>query len=144
AEISEIPARQLDSASLERAFLKNFMRTCKEIMKHSPKSISFLLSTILMKFEANNVKAVLRAKKAELGVDEALRYVIPVGRLDEARCRKILESSKSVTDMGESLSDLEYGPVLKGVLVEYEETGVFPLLEVALDKYVYGRIWRAT
>lgn len=142
AEISEIPAKQLSSVSLENAFLKNFVRTCKEIMEHSPKDIGFLLSTILMKFEANNVKAILRAKGAELSVDDAMGYIVPVGRLDEARCRKIL-GSKSVIDVVESLLDLEYGSVLKEALGEYEETGVFPLLEAALDEYVYGEIWRA-
>jgi V/A-type H+-transporting ATPase subunit C len=43
----------------------------------------------------------------------------------------------------ESLSDLEYGPALEEALREYEKTGVFLLLEAALDKYVYGMIWRA-
>jgi len=143
AEISEITVKQLNSISLENAFLKNFVRTCKEMMEHSPKSISFLLSKILMKFEADSVKAVLRAKRAGLSVDEAMKHIMPVGRLDEARCRKALEISKNVIDVVESLRDLEYGLVLKEALVMYQETGVFFLLEVVLDKYVYGEIWRA-
>jgi len=143
AEISEITVKQLNSVSLENAFLKNFVRTCKEIMEHSPKSISFLLSKILMKFEADSVKAILRAKQAELGVDEAMKHIMPIGRLDEARCRKALEISKNVIDVVESLLDLEYGSVLKEAWAAYEETRVFFLLEVALDRYVYGEIWRA-
>ncbi len=143
AEISEIPTGQLDSISLENAFLENFVRTCKEIMEHSPKNTGFLLSTILMKFEASNVKAILRAKEAELGIDEAMTYIIPAGRLDEARCRKILESARSVSDVIELLSDLEYGPVLREALRGHEETRLLLPLAVALDKYVYGEIWRA-
>ena len=34
AEVSEISAKQLSSISLESALLKNFMRTCEEIMEH--------------------------------------------------------------------------------------------------------------
>jgi V/A-type H+-transporting ATPase subunit C len=96
-----------------------------------------------MKFEANNVKAILRAKEAELSVDEAMKYIVPVGRLDEARCRKILENSKSVSDVVELLSELEYGPVLKEALRGHKETRLLLPLAVALDKYVYGKIWRA-
>lgn len=141
-EISEIPPRQLSSFSLEKAFLRNYVRTCKEIVDHSPRDTHFLLSSILMKFEADSVKATLRAKEAGISVDEAMRYIIPVGRLDKVRCQKILESAKSVGDVVELLSDLEYGSVLKEALRGREETRVLIPLAVALDKYVYGNIWR--
>lgn len=143
-EISEIPAKQLSSVSLEKAFLRNYVRTCKGIMDHSPRDIHSLLSSILMKFEADNVKAILRAKEAGISVDEAMRYITPVGRLDEVRCQKILESAKSVGDVIELLSELEYGSVLKVALEGREETRVLLPLAVAVDKYVYGKIWEAT
>ena len=142
-EISEIPVEQRNSVSLEKAFLKNLTKGYREIMKGSPKDIAFLLSAILMKFEANNVKAILRANSAELGVGETMRYITPVGRLDEVRCQRILHDSGSVREVVESLLDLEYRPALEEALIEYENTGVFLLLEIALDKYVYGMIWRA-
>jgi len=143
-EISEIPPNQLNSFSLEKAFLKNYVRTCKEIGDHSPRDTNFLLSSILTKFEADSVKAILRAKEAGISVDEAMRYIIPVGRLDEVRCRKILESAKSVGDIVGLLSDLEYGSVLKETLRSREETRVLLPLAVALDKYVYSNIWKTT
>ena len=62
----------------------------------SPKDVRLLLSAFLMKFEVNCVKAMLRAKQAELDVDEAMNYIMPVGRLDEARCRKTLENSENI------------------------------------------------
>lgn len=143
AEVSAIPAEQLSSISLENAFLENFIKIYGEIIAYSPKDIRLLLSTVLMKFEADNIKAVLRAKEAEISVDEAMRYIISVGRLDEVRCRKILENSRSIKEAVELLSDLEYGFVLKRALREYKKTGLFLPLEVALDKYVYGKIWEA-
>ena len=48
-EISDIPAKQLNTVSLEKALQKNFLRTCEGILKHSPKDIRLLLSAILMK-----------------------------------------------------------------------------------------------
>ena len=143
AEISEVNAKGLSSISLEDALLQNFIKTCEEIMELSPKGIRVLLSTFLMKFEANCVKAILRAKQAELDVDEAMKYIIPVGRMDEARCRKTLESSENIADVAESLSDMEYGSVLEKAFAVYEEEKIFYLLAVALDRYVYSKIWRA-
>ena len=143
AEISEVNAKGLSSISLEAALLQNFIKTCEEIMELSPKGIRLLLSTFLMKFEANCVKAILRTKQAELDVDEAMKYIMPVGRLDEARCRKTLEISENIADVVESLSDMEYGSVLEKAFAVYEEEKIFYLLEVALDRYVYSKIWRA-
>ena len=144
AEISRIRGKGLSSSLLEDALLQNFVKTCERLLKFSPKGIRLLLSTFLMKFEANCVKGLLRAKKAELDVEEAMKYIMPVGRLDEARCRKTLEISEDTADVVESLSDLEYGSVLERAFAFYEEEKIFYLLEVALDRHVYSKIWRAT
>ena len=142
-EISEIGTKELSSNSMEDALLQNFIKTCEELMELSPKCIRLLLSTFLMKFEANCVKAILRAKEAELSVEEAMKYIMPVGRLDEARCRKTLENSENIADVVDSLSDMEYGSVLEKAFAVYVEKKMFYLLEVALDIHVYSKIWMA-
>ena len=144
AEISRIRGNGLSSNSLEDALLQNFVKTCERLLKFSPKGIRLLLSTFLMKFEVDCVKGLLRAKQAELDVEEAMKYIMPVGRLDEARCKKTLEISENIADVVESLSDLEYGSVLERAFAVYEEEKIFYLLEVALDRHVYSMIWRAT
>lgn len=142
-QISEVRSKELTSISLEGALLKNFIKTYEEIMELSPKDVRLLLSALLMKFEVNCVKAMLRAKKAELSVEEAMKYIIPAGRLDEASCRKTLENSESIADVIDLLSDLEYGSVLEKAFEVYLEQKIFYLLEVALDRHVYYKIWKA-
>jgi len=142
-ELTAIPAEKINSLSLETAFLKNFIGTCTKIIEWSPKGIRFLLSVVLKKLEVDNIKTLLRAKVADISVDEAIEYITPVGRMDEAMCRKILGKSSNVNDVVELLLNLEYGLVLMDVLREYEKTGVLFLLEFALDRYVYGELWRA-
>ena len=144
AEISDVRTKEFTSISLEGALLKNFIKTCEEFRDLSPKDVRLLLSALLMKFEVNCVKAMLRAKEAELSVEEAMKYIIPAGRLDEVTCRKTLEVSENTADIVESFSDLEYGSVLKEAFAVYEAEKIFFLLEVALDRYVYSKIWRAT
>ena len=133
----------LDSLSLEHALISNFMRTYDEIADYSQREIRSLLLALMMKFEANIVKSMLRAKEANMSVDEALAYIIPVGRLSKADCRKKLEKSRSVKDMAEAFSDMEYGYVLKKALGENLEIRPLRRLESALDKYVYDGIWKA-
>ena len=143
SEISETRAQELSSISLEDALLQNYINTCEGFMKFSPKRIRLFLSTYLMKFEADCIKTILRAKQANLGVDQSMKMIMPVGRLDAARCRKILEISENLSDIVEALTDMKYGPILEKALVVYEETKIFYYLEIALDRYVYSKIWRA-
>jgi V/A-type H+-transporting ATPase subunit C len=142
-EISEVDSKGLSSISMEDALLQNFIKTCEELVEISPKDISLLLSTFLMKFEVNCIKAILRAKQAELEVDEAMKCITPVGRLNEARCRKTLEISENIADVIESLSDIEYGAVLEKAFTVYEKDKIFYLLEFSLDRYVYSKVWWA-
>ena len=141
--ISEIPSDQLSSLSLERAFLRSFMRTCRQIMDHSPKDISFLLSTIIMKFEIGTVKTILRVIEANVKIEEMWNLVVPAGNLNEVECRRILENSQDINEAVEALSDSEYGPALLESIKEYEKTGIFLFLETTLDRFVYERLWRS-
>lgn len=143
AEISEVKAKGLSSISFEDILLKNFIKTYEELIEISPKDIRLLLTAMLMKFEANCVKTLLRAKEADLSAEEAMKYIVPVGRLSEDRCISILETSENITDVIDSISDMEYEVVLEKAFANYLKEKTFYLLEVALDRHVYHKIWNA-
>jgi V/A-type H+-transporting ATPase subunit C len=142
-ELQDIHDKLLDSASIENVLLKNYIKTCEVIKNYSPKTIQFLLSAILKKFEINNIKAILRAKWAGISVSEAMRFITPVGKMDEIRCKNIFETAESVIDIIEHLSDLEYGPVLKEALRDNKETEGLQYIEAFLDNYVYKEMYKA-
>lgn len=141
-EIAAVPIEGLTSVNLEKAFMKNFLRTFNEILEHSSEDIKSLLDYILRKFEVENVKAILRAKMAELGVDEALLFIIPIRHYDETVCRRLLEKTKTVEDIVKMMAGTEYGQVLQGALNTYKETGLLIPLESALDDYVTMELWK--
>lgn len=140
-EIVEASTKELTSISLEAALQKNFIKTCENLMALSPKGIRSLISGLLLKFEVNCVKTLLRAKEAKLSTEEAMNYVVPVGNLDELTCRKILENSENIEDVIDFLSEFEYGLLLEKEFEVYLKTELFYVLEVALDRYVYCNLW---
>src|SRR3989304_1729690 len=139
-DILTAPTDKIDSIALEEALLKNYVKTCQNLIKFSVGDIRSLLLAVLKKFEVSNVKAMLRAVKAKIDADEAMTHIIPVGTLDKNRCRAILAGSKSIEDVINSLCDLEYGLIMKGVLNERQRIDDLLPLEVALDKAVYQGI----
>lgn len=138
--VSALSLDEINSISLEAVLLENYAETYNKLVKFSSGSIRNLLLAVLKKFEVSNVKTILRAVKAKIDVEEAMRHIVPLGVLDRNRCRAILTKSKNIDDVVNSLADLEYGLVMKGVLTEHERTEDLMQLEVVLDKAVYREI----
>jgi len=141
-EIAVVPIEMVTSLDLEKAFTKNFLKTFGEIWEHSSEDLKIILDDILRKFEVENVKAILHAKMAELDVDEALRFIIPIRHYDEIACKNLLEKTRTVEDVVKLMAETEYGQVLQGALKTYKETGLLMPLESALDDYVVRKLWQ--
>ena len=142
-EISTISTDKLRALSFEKALLQNYVKTVKVLIKFSSGEIRDLLLAVLRKAEVSNVKAMLRAVKARMDVDEAMKHIIPVGPLDEDRCRAILAGSKGIREIINSLHFLEYGAIMKKVAGESMVNADLLPLEVALDKALFQGISEA-
>ena len=142
-EVSSLSKDKIDSLSFEKALLGNYVKTIESLIEVSVGDIRSLLEAVLKKFEVSNVKTMLRAVKAKMDVDEAMNHIVPVGALNEKRCRAILAGSKSIEDLVDSLSNLEYGLALKNVLIESKEVSDLLPLEISLDRVAYGGILKS-
>jgi len=139
-QISAVPPDILDYGFLEAALLQNYAETIRKLVKFSSGNIKKLLLALSKKLEVSNIKTMLRAVKAQIDVDEALKNIVPVDTLDVNRYRAILEAAKSIEDIIAALSDFEYGKVLKHAVEEPSGITDLTRLEVALDKAVYRGI----
>src|SRR4030066_1228258 len=92
-ELLTISKEKIDSDVLEEVLLQNYVEICKKLVKFSLGDIRKLLLAVLKKFEVSNIKTMLRAIKAQMNVDEALKNIIPLGKLNKERCRAILTDS---------------------------------------------------
>jgi V/A-type H+-transporting ATPase subunit C len=142
-EVLTISKDKIDSISLEEALLENYVKTIKNLIKFSSGNIRRLLLAVLKKFEVSNIKAMLRAVKVNMPVDEAVKHIVPVGTLDRNGCRAILVEAETIDDVINSLLDLEYGLIMKSVLTEGKTIEDLLPLEVALDKAVYQGILKS-
>jgi V/A-type H+-transporting ATPase subunit C len=70
-------------------------------------------------------------------------HISPAGRFDRELCISLYERSSSVEEMIELVQRTEYGRALKDAFPDFEARGSTIPLEVALDRYVYSRIWEA-
>jgi vacuolar-type H+-ATPase subunit C/Vma6 len=139
-QVSAVSQETVDYSFLEAALMQNYAETIRKLVKFSSGNIKKLLLAFSKKLEVSNVKIMLRALKAQIDVDEALKNIVPVGTLDVNRCRAILEAAENVEDVIAALTDFEYGKILKHAVEERGDIEDLTLLEVALDKAVYREI----
>jgi vacuolar-type H+-ATPase subunit C/Vma6 len=142
-DISRIPKEEADSISMEEALLENYSKTLRNLVKFSVGDVKNVLSAVVGKLETSNVKTLLRATKARMNVNEAVKHIVPVGKLSKDRCKDILSTSSTVEDVIGALSDSEYGAIMGEVLVENKETDDLFALELALDMASYTKIFEA-
>lgn len=140
----KISPNEADSISMEEALLENYAQTLNNLTRYSTGNIKNVLLAIVRKFETLNVKTLLRAAKAEMDIDETIKHIIPVGSLTEDQYRDKLSSSPTVESVIETVASSEFDPIIKEVMVNSKVIdGNILLLELALDKAVYGNIFES-
>ena len=140
-EIEEILVNKLNALVLEHALIKNFLRTMDIIIEESPKHVRDIIIEFIRKLDINNLKVILRAKEYGLSPLEIAKYLLPLKEFNEDICEHLLKHSKNIEDIVKMLKGTIYYEVLSLSLTEYRMLGSLLPIEVALDKFVYERLW---
>jgi V/A-type H+-transporting ATPase subunit C len=125
---------------LEKALYQNYAKTFNNLLRSSSKYIKDLLMSFLHKFDALNLKTMLRMVHAGVNIEEILQHIIPLGVYDTKKCQAILSDAISIDDLVNSLSDQDFGFILKETMKNQRIMGDLSPLEAILDKEVYKGI----
>ena len=132
----------LTSRKLERAFHENLISTYVKIIKNSPKNASKYLRLYLLRFEVENIKALIKATNAKLSLEQKLgRIYLPAE--DYLKNRSVIEETAKAPDIKQivkALKKTDYAPALNMGLQSYEEDGSTTCLDVLLDKTFYEKL----
>jgi vacuolar-type H+-ATPase subunit C/Vma6 len=77
---------------------------------------------------------------AGVNIEEILQHIIPLGVYDTKKCQAILSDAISIDDLVNSLSDQDFGFILKETMKNQRIMGDLSPLEAILDKEVYKGI----
>ena len=124
---------------LEEALFQNYAKTFKKLMKNSSKYIKKFFGSLLLKFDALNLKTIFRMVQAGVSAEDILPHIIPLGTYDKEKCQAILSEANSITDIIEVLRDQNFANILKEALKKIKRDDLSPL-EAALDKKAFKEI----
>jgi len=135
------PFEQINSEILDRVFSEDFIETFSALYRSSPSDVKEFLNKIRMKFEARTLKTLLRTKVANLPLEEAMRYIIPVSVFTRPVCEELLKK-KDLKEMVENIPIRIFRKALEENWRYYEETRNILPLEVAVDRVSFEEIWK--
>jgi len=125
---------------LEEALFQNYAKTFNKLLKESSGNIKNLLVSVLRKFDALNLKTMLRMVQAGMSGEQILKYIIPLGIYDRKKCQAILSDVNSISDIIDSLQEQDFGFILKETLRGQKIINALSPMEAALDKEVFTGI----
>ena len=132
-EINELGSRYAGVDLIEYALNANLAKHFNDLLQYSDGLLYYQIARYLRKFDAWNVKTVLRGRYSEADQETIEADLIRAGELSDARLDALVAAS-DVAEAVELLEDTVFGADLAAAFDEYERTGLLVPLENAVDR----------
>jgi len=136
SEMNELGARHSGVDLVEYALARNLAKHFDDLLRWADGRLYDYVARYLRKFDAWNVKTVLRGLYSDASREDIEDDLVRAGEFSESLLDQ-LAGSDSVEAAVEVLESTRYGDALADALRDYEETGTLVPLENAVDRTFY-------
>jgi V/A-type H+-transporting ATPase subunit C len=138
-EINALGARHSGVDLIEYALNRNLAKQFDDLLRWADGRLYDLIARYLRKFDAWNVKTVIRGIYSEADREAISDDLIRAGEFDEGLLDQLLDAP-SIEEVVDRLSGTIFGPGLEDAYGDYEDTGVLVPLENAIDRTYYEHL----
>lgn len=138
-EINELGARYSGVDLIEFALNRNLAKHFHDLLAWSGGRLHELIARYLRKYDAWNLKTVIRAVYTDATFEEIEADLILAGELELSLFERMVRAD-TVAEAIDHLSGTIYHEPLQEALEEYEEEAVLVPLENAIDREFYTRL----
>ncbi|MFC7155849.1 V-type ATP synthase subunit C [Halomarina halobia] len=135
-EMNALGARYSGVDLIEYALNRNLAKHFNDLLDFAEGTLYDYLARYLRKFDAWNVKTVIRGLYSDADRQEIEDDLIRAGELDDRTLNRLVEAD-SIETAVEVLDNTLFGDALAAAYDDYEETGVLVPLENAVDRAYY-------
>jgi vacuolar-type H+-ATPase subunit C/Vma6 len=131
------------SRKIERTFHENLITIVIEIIQNSPKHAANYLKLYLYRFEAENIKTLIKVTNAQLSFEQKIAKLY-LSAEDYIKNRAAIEEAAKAQTMKQVINSLkrsEYSLVLSIGMQSYDRDGSTTCLDVLLDKFFHEKIY---
>src|SRR3989338_9358744 len=94
-DINELGVDFSGLALIEQALNRNFSRMVEKLRRISHHSYNQVIDAYLLKYDIENIKTLLRAKQAGTSEDDAMKLMMPAGKLSSKQLRLIFKKNQA-------------------------------------------------
>ena len=138
-EINALGARHSGVDLIEYALNRNLAKHFNDLLAWADGRLYDLIARYLRKFDAWNVKTVLRGIYSDAARDDIETDLIRAGELSDRLIERLLDAG-SMEDAVEVLDGTMFADPLRDALDDYEAAGVLVPLENAVDRAFYEQL----
>ena len=138
-EINALGARHSGVDLIEYALNRNLAKQFDDILDWANGRLYDLIARYLRKFDAWNVKTVIRGIYSDASREAIESDLIRAGEFDDRLIGRLLDAS-TIEEVIDTLDRTIFGPALEGAFDEYEASGVLVPLENAVDRVFYENL----
>ncbi|MDY6764567.1 MAG: ATP synthase A1 subunit C [Halobacteria archaeon] len=135
-EINELGARHTGVDLIEYALYENMSRHFSDIVRWSEGYLEKLVVNYLRRYDAWNIKTILRGIYVDATSDEIWSDLIPAGEFTEDFLEELI-ALDNIEQVVERLSGTVFGDRLEDALPDYERENILIPLENAVDRTFY-------
>jgi V/A-type H+-transporting ATPase subunit C len=139
AEMNALGARHSGVDLVEYALNRNQAKHFDDLLSWADGDLYEYIANYLRKFDAWNVKTVIRGVYTDADREDIEDDLIRTGEFSDKRLDRLVESS-SIEDVVEQLSDTIFGDPLEEAFEDFESEGVLVPLENAVDRAFYAHL----
>ena len=140
AAVNRLGSRFSGVDLIEYALNESLASTFDELLTWADGRLYEQIARYLRKFDAWNVKTVVRGKYADADDEEISDDLIRAGELDENLLEQLV-AADSIEAVVELLDGTLFGDVLAAAYEDFEETGTLVPLENAIDRAYYENLF---
>jgi V/A-type H+-transporting ATPase subunit C len=138
-EINALGARHSGVDLIEYALNRNLAKHFNDLLAWADGRLYDLIARYLRKFDAWNVKTVLRGIYSDADRDDVETDLIRAGELDDRLLDRLLDAG-TIEEAIDLLDRTTFGDPLREAFDDYEDSGVLVPLENAVDRVFYERL----
>jgi len=138
-EINQLGARHAGVDLIEYALNRNLAKHFDDLLRFAEGPLYRRIAAYLRKFDAWNIKTVLRGLYSDASSEAIETDLIRAGEFDDDLVEQLLAAA-SIEDVVEILQQTVFGPPLSAALSEYEQHDSLIPLENAVDRTFYENL----
>ncbi len=141
-QISKI-SPPLTSRKLERAFNENLIETYLLLLKYLPKRAKPFIELSLIRFEIENLKAVIKATFAKLTPEQKMAkiYFAVENYFGNREAMEEATKASTITEIVRAFRNTEYVTPLNMGMKSFEETGSTACIDIFLDRQYFEKVY---